>query len=428
MNRVARVVGTLTLYCAVQGCGGGSSSTSQKPASLPPPAVLQSIRVGPRAATLEPNGALRLRTLGLFNDGSASEPSGVVWASLDPAIATVDENGRVEAKAPGTTRISAQSGIVSGSGDVTVVNSPPADDSFTIAVIPDTQFYPGEARGGKRAMFFAQPWFAAASEPSERVKAVIAVGDIVNCGSSLIEWQRARAAYNFLENTAVVYAPVLGNHDYEGGCGDVGTRSTINYDLNFGPARMGQHAWFGATTYPTGSSANFYVTFEHGGRHYLVLALEFFPRDEALAWAKSVLDANLDKQVIVATHAFLNINGNRIREGGLNGPQGFGLSADNDAEEMWTKLIKLYPNIMLVLSGHSEAVAHRTDLGDQGNRIPQILSNYQHTENGGNGYMRLLRVFPQSQTIRVTTYSPFLDQSLTDAANQFEVQYGPVTP
>lgn len=428
MKQFARALATLALYVAVQGCGGGSSGGNNAAPAAPPPPALQAIRVAPRLATLPVGNAVAARSLGLYADGSAASPSGVTWSSSDSAVATVDSAGRIEAKAPGTARITAQSSSFSASADLTVAASAPADDSFALAIIPDTQFYPPEARGAKRSMFYAQTWYAAAAAQTENIKAVIGVGDIVNCGSSDIDWPRAKFAYNFLENSDVVYAPVLGNHDYEGGCGAVGTRDTTHFDLNFGPSRMAHHAWFGSSTYPIGSSANFFVTFQHGTQTYLVLALEFFPREEALTWAKSVLDANLDKRVIVVTHAFLNTAGARIKEGGLNGPQGFGLSADNDGEEMWTKLIKLYPNIMLVLSGHSEALAHRTDLGDSGNKVPQILSNYQHTTNGGNGYMRILRVFPQTGIIRVRTYSPYLDESLTDPANEFEVEFGPVTP
>ena len=57
----------------------------------------------------------------------------VRWSSSDPAVATVDANGKVVGVAEGTARISAQSG--SASEVVTVsVNAPPPDPSVVVAI------------------------------------------------------------------------------------------------------------------------------------------------------------------------------------------------------------------------------------------------------------------------------------------------------
>ena len=63
------------------------------------------------------------------------------------------------------------------------------------------------------------------------------------------------------------------------------------------------------------------------------------------------------------------------------------------------------------------------DLGVHGNLVNQILSNYQNVTNGGNGYLRIMRFHPSSDTIDVSTYSPYLNSFLTDPTNQFTIPW-----
>jgi hypothetical protein len=59
-------------------------------------------------------------------------------------------------------------------------------------------------------------------------------------------------------------------------------------------------------------------------------------------------------------------------------------------------------------------------VGDKGNRVYQMLANYQDLENGGNGYMRLVTCHTGRGVVDVRTYSPYLDKYLDDSENQFE--------
>lgn len=76
-----------------------------------------------------------------------------------------------------------------------------------------------------------------------------------------------------------------------------------------------------------------------------------------------------------------------------------------------------------MLSGHIHGTSRRTDLGAGGRLVNQILSNYQHEINGGNGYLRILKFRPSLNRIEVSTYSPYLNQWRTDGANQFTLTY-----
>ena len=48
----------------------------------------------------------------------------------------------------------------------------------------------------------------------------------------------------------------------------------------------------------------------------------------------------------------------------------------------------------------------------------QMVANYQHMEDGGRGYLRLVRCDPAKRTVSVETYSPYRNSYLTDLNNQ----------
>jgi len=158
----------------------------------------------------------------------------------------------------------------------------------------------------------------------------------------------------------------------------------------------------------------------------LVVVLEVFPRDAALNWAAGVIAANPTRDVIIVTHAYTYYDDTRMDRCDLNSAGSFGAGSDNDGQQIWEKLASRFSNIVMVLSGHvvqGDGTGRRTDFGTHGNIVNQILSDYQSMPNGGNGYMRLITVSPSNNTVTVRTYSPFLDQYLTDDHNQFTLPY-----
>jgi hypothetical protein len=285
---------------------------------------------------------------------------------------------------------------------------------FAIVVLPDTQnysqYYP--------QIFDAQTQWIANNAAAQNIQLVIGVGDIVNVGTDTVQWANATHSVGILDQAGVPYAFAIGNHDYD--TLPPTSRSATNFNQYFGPSRYASASYYGASNFPSGSNENFYETFNWQGNKYLVLVLEFVPRDTALAWAKSVLDGNLDKEVIVVTHSYLYSDNTTVDECDTADMIG-----DNNGAKLWASLLGQYPNISLVLSGHvtNKFNAQRSDVAAGGNFVHQIFANWQTWTNGGNGYLRIMQFSPQSNSITVTTYSPYTGLFLTDTENQFTLKW-----
>ena len=84
-----------------------------------------------------------------------------------------------------------------------------------------------------------------------------------------------------------------------------------------------------------------------------------------------------------------------------------------------------HENIFLVLSGHilGDGLGRLISQGDNGNNVHQVLANYQTKENGGNGWLRIIKFVPQQDKMFFWTYSPRLKKYAMDEQNQFDLEY-----
>jgi hypothetical protein len=281
-------------------------------------------------------------------------------------------------------------------------------DDFTIIVMPDVQtesnYYPD--------VLTAQTQWIVKSQAALNIQMVLGLGDIVNNGSQDSQWTNADAAYQVLDQANVPYLLAIGNHDYDNL--DPSKRSAVGFNRWFGPGRYNGRPWYAGSF--NDSNENFYGTWTINGKSYLFLMLEYVPRDAAVEWAESVVEANPDKEVIIATHSYMFYDLTRVDQcDTTNG------SADNYGDKLWAKFVSQHANILMVLSGHvtSGQASRRKDLGVNLNVVNQIFSNYQTLPNGGDGWLRVMTFHPSTDTVNVQTYSPYLNSYMTNSANQF---------
>lgn len=296
-------------------------------------------------------------------------------------------------------------------------------EPFTLVLLPDTQVY----SHSYPEIFRAQTeWIA---ENADSITFVLHQGDITDYNSDE-EWENASGALSVMDGK-VPYTFVPGNHDLGPG-GNASVRDAELFNKYLPYEKYSQTEHFGGA-FETGSMENTYHTFNAGGLNWLILSLEFGPRDKVLRWAGEVIDAHPDHKVIINTHAYMYSDDTRMsnERGHSWVPQRYGLGKDtgddavNDGEMMWEKLVSQYPNVLLTFSGHvlHGGTGQLASTGEQGNTVYQMLANYQSgvegSENGGNGFLRMITIDPEGGTISVKTYSPYIDEYKRDANQEF---------
>jgi len=308
--------------------------------------------------------------------------------------------------------------IISCSNDFEEINLIIEDGSFTILVIPDTQNY----FENEKNFIVYQNMFSWIEENKEdlNIKCILQTGDITKSNSPN-EWSLAISEIKKLSNS-IPFIACLGNHDYEGNGNPINRNSLyIDYfhnesnllfeslDYGFFPQRK----------------ENYYQIFEFEGQKFLIMSIEWLPEDSVLEWANTVIEQHKEVECILLTHAYLKANGDRYNsdldvKGNLKyyGPKN---EKNNDGDQIWTKLIRSSPNIFLVISGHIGYPGSSFLQSRKYNQkiVNQMSFNRQYEENGGNGWIRLLEFQPDSNTIKVHTFSPFLNRMQIDNENNF---------
>ncbi|MBN1909177.1 MAG: metallophosphoesterase [Pirellulales bacterium] len=259
---------------------------------------------------------------------------------------------------------------------------------------------------------------------TENIKFTIHLGDIVeNNNLYPSQWAIADAAHAILEQAPVPmpYSVMPGNHDMSGSGEPNYTRDSTLYNQYFGRDRFVNQPWYGDSFGTTSNNSN-YSFFSSDGLDFLVLSLELMPRDQTLDWANDVLDAYPNHRVIVATHKYLELDGSRDTD------TVYGNFTGNNADQVFDKLIKDHENVFMVVCGHVHGEALHVATNTAGKPVYEILGDYQSLPNGGDGWLRMLRFFPETNEIVVGSYSPVLDQS--NLFGQYTLTYdmGGTTP
>ncbi|MBN2295532.1 MAG: DNRLRE domain-containing protein [Pirellulales bacterium] len=308
--------------------------------------------------------------------------------------------------------------------------------SWTLAVMPDTQVYTWYSQ--YHEIFTSQTQWIADHKSDRNIAFTLHEGDITQHNIAT-EWERADTSLSILDGAGMGYALTLGNHDI-GNNGNASDRTTLLNDY-FPASRYDTTPTYGGV-FETGKMDNSYHLFSAGGKDYIALALEFGPRDEIVNWADGILTQYADRTAMIVTHAYQFVDSTRydFLEKGTSqrlNPHSFPLGAPNDGtanindgQQLWDKLISKHANTSMVFSGHIASIGNGllSSRGDEGQIVHQMLCDYQSLPSGGSGYMRLIEFLPDGETVQVKTYSPYLDEYMTDPSNQFVFTLNSIGP
>ena len=172
---------------------------------------------------------------------------------------------------------------------------PIAEGSWTLAVLPDTQNY-AEAYPQH---YDTQTRWLAEHAGSHNLRFAIHEGDVTNRNTPE-QWDNALASMKVL-NGCLPYAIAPGNHDY-GPAGNAADRASFFNDPKyFGPKSPYASQPSLGGYFEDAKTDNTWHTFEAGGQRWLVIALEFAPRDEAVAWANEIVAEHADLPAILGS-------------------------------------------------------------------------------------------------------------------------------
>ncbi len=263
----------------------------------------------------------------------------------------------------------------------------PVPTPFSVVWLSDTQSmsyyrYPG-------ALASMGSWIARERD-ARNILCVVQTGDAVDNGFSSWQWLEFDKCYGRFRDVLPYFA-IAGNHDIGVHQGDYSAyleRDSVR-ELPQG------------NTFAQGRAA--YLTFSAGGTHFLLLGAGWSSELEAADWMNGVLRAHPNDVAILLFHGYIQRGGGFTAMG----------------KQMFERVVKPNPNVRLVLSGHVNGTAYRSDAldddhdGGQDRLVSALMYNYQ--DSGMDcGQLRLLTFDPAARNLTVTTYSPYTERYYRD--------------
>jgi hypothetical protein len=306
-----------------------------------------------------------------------------------------------------------------------------ATTSFTIAVLPDTQFYsryatPAEGQEfqtrygtGIATPFNAQTQFIVNNAAKYNIVFTTHLGDLVDQSQPNMDaqWSVADVAMQNLDKAKLPYSFCAGNHD-------------VIYDYEYtGPADQSsgtdeQRAWWEPYLhwFPASRAAqqSTYLGSDATGWHQahaftvfgvriMVISLSWRASNQAIAWANQMIANNPTLPVILVSHQLINIAPDFVSP--LEVPYG---------QMLWSNLIANNDQIFMTLNGHYHGGAHLQKINNFGNPVDLMVVDYQMSYQGGNGLMRLYEFDFSNNKIDVVSFSPWVVQKPANTLNQFD--------
>lgn len=305
-------------------------------------------------------------------------------------------------------------------------------DYWSVVFVPDIQNLIRTGEYNQTWIQMAQ-WIADNVE-KENIQHVISAGDST-WNDTEAEYNRAMQGYSVF-NDLVPTNILAGNHDYNW---SVAYRDATMYQKYLGEqellssAAVNTYAGYFKDSAGKSATENSYYRFSVDGTKWMILQLEFHPRASVLKWAQEILKQYSDDNVILATHSYLDGNGNYASNSYMTytgDDANAGGSIGDTTEAIWNTYLKDYDNIKMILCGHSHnetgAVVTRMEKNTAGEEVPVLMINAQDMDawDGMNtskayysdqpiGMLGILRFSADGKNVALQYYAPTFEKSFS---------------
>ncbi|MCA1012026.1 metallophosphoesterase [Halobacillus halophilus] len=259
---------------------------------------------------------------------------------------------------------------------------------YTFVWMSDTQYYSKNYPHIYKSMV---DWIAG-NKRDFNIPYVFHTGDVVNEWNNEAQWQYADTYMNVLEKANIPYGILAGNHDID----LKSSNKYTQFSKYFGKTRFSKQTSYGGSY--QNNQGHFDLISENGDDFIMIYMGWGITKDE-INWVNRVLAKYPHHTALLSFHDYLLASGKHSSIG----------------KEIFEKIVEPNKNVVATLSGHYYGSNTRIDEIDDNNdgkpdrKVYQMMANYQHETEGGQGYMRLLKVKSKENKIYVETYSPYLN-------------------
>lgn len=256
------------------------------------------------------------------------------------------------------------------------------DFDFNFVWLADTQFY--------TEVF---PWhyenqvnWIADNKDRLNIEYVFHSGDIVNTWNQEYQWEFADEYMQVLEDADVPYGILAGNHDLE-----LPQMDYTNYYKYFGADRFEDKPYYGGSFK---NNRGHYDLISVQGIDFIMVHMGWQPQDDGIAWMNHVLEKYPDRIAILNFHQYLDET-NRT-------PMG---------DRIFEEVVVPNDNVQLVIGGHhfgSNVMSSQVEGTDR--IVYELMGNFQDEREGGLGFLNMMSVDIETNSLYVTSYSPSVDQ------------------
>lgn len=287
-------------------------------------------------------------------------------------------------------------------------------DQTVLAILPDTQLY----AQFMPEIFDAQTQWIADHAEEEEIAFVLHLGDIINKPYSTTQWENASHSMSILDEKNIPYVTVTGNHDVDDEAAMIAQSAYYDdlridrepYPVYFPEERFSAMETFG------GMSENGYNQYHFipcGDGEIMVLALDWLPSEETMDWAQAILNQYPHTPTIVVKHDFIQPRKDRSQPIA---------PANEECSKQWD-IFSQYDQIFMIINGHHSGADHGILTNEFGNDVYVAVLDYQNKHHGGNGWMRLLTLDFEQNTINGVTFSPYVMTLPEEAQTEDDIVY-----